>query len=86
VLPAHYHRTVSKELDQRVGSNQTEQAKRSGLRAFDMALMVAGGVVAVVVAFALLHFVVGMIWFAVKAVVVVAVIAAIGWMLLRRHS
>jgi len=86
VRPAHYHRIVAKKLDQPVGSNQPEHVKRSGLRAFDMALMVAGGVVAVVVAFALLHFVVGIIWFAVKAVVVVGVVAAIGWMLLRRHS
>jgi predicted nucleic acid-binding Zn ribbon protein len=77
---------VAKELDQQVGSHETEHVKRSGLRAFDMALMVAGGVVAVVVAFSLLHFVVGMIWFAVKAVVVVGVVAAIGWMLFRRHA
>ncbi len=51
-----------------------------------MALMVAGGVIAVVVAFALLNFVVGMIWLAVKAVVVVGVVAAIGWILFRRHA
>ena len=84
--PADYHEGVAKELDTRVESRQTEHVKRSGLRTFDMALMVAGGVIAVVVAFALLNFVVGMIWLAVKAVVVVGVVAAIGWILFRRHA
>ncbi len=38
------------------------------------------------IAFALLHFIVGLIWSVVKIVAVVAVIAAVAWVLVRRRS
>ncbi|MDA8342515.1 MAG: hypothetical protein M0007_09870 [Actinomycetota bacterium] len=58
----------------------------SGLRLLDGLLVVGAGVVAVLVAFALLHFIVGMIWAVVKIVAVVGVIAAVAWVLVRRRS
>ncbi|MDA8367185.1 MAG: hypothetical protein M0Z62_09550 [Actinomycetota bacterium] len=58
----------------------------SGLRLLDGILVVGAGVVAVLIAFALLHFIVGLIWSVVKIVAVVAVIAAVAWVLVRRRS
>jgi len=60
--------------------------ERTGLRALDAVLLVGAGVLIAVVAFALLHFVVGVVWFVIKTAVVVGVIAAVAWLLLRRHS
>jgi len=59
---------------------------RSGLKLIDGVLVVGAAVIAVVVAFALLHFIAGLIWLAVKVVVVVAFLGAIVWLLLRRRS
>ncbi len=56
-----------------------------GLRPLQTLAMVAIGVLAVVVAFGVLHFIVGVIAILVKLVVVLAVIAAVAWLLLGRR-
>jgi hypothetical protein len=66
-------------------SNKPVKAKGSGLRALDGALIVVGGVVAVVIGFAVLHFVVGFVWELVKIVVIVGVIGGLVWALGRRR-
>jgi hypothetical protein len=62
-------------------AEQQDDSKFSGL---ELALVVGGGIVAVLVAFWVLSFVVGIIWFAVKAVAVLAVIGVILWLIFRR--
>jgi hypothetical protein len=59
---------------------------RSGLTLVDAVLLVGGAVIAVLVFFALFHFIVGVVWFAIKVVAVLVVVALIAWLLLRRHS
>jgi hypothetical protein len=66
-------------------SNKPVKAKGSGLRLLDGALVVVVGVVGVVVAFAVLHFVVGFVWELVKIVLVVGVIGGVFWALGRRR-
>lgn len=66
-------------------SNKPVKRKGSGLRALDGALVVAVGIVGVVIAFAVLHFVVGAIWELVKVVVIVGIVGAIVWALGRRR-
>jgi uncharacterized membrane protein SirB2 len=60
--------------------------ERSGLSLFDGVLIVGGGVIAVVVAFALLSFIVGVVWFVVKVVVVIALISLVAKLVFRRRS
>jgi hypothetical protein len=59
---------------------------RSGLKTFDLVLLIGGGIIAALVAFALLHFVVGVIWFAVKFIIVIAVIGLIAWLVVGRRK
>lgn len=59
---------------------------QSGLKTFDLVLLIGGGVIAALVAFALLHAVVGIIWFAIKFIFVVAVIGLIAWWLVGRRK
>jgi hypothetical protein len=66
-------------------SNKPVRAKGSGLRVLDGALVVAGGVIAVVIGFAVLHFVAGFVWELVKIVVIVGVIGGLVWALGRRR-
>jgi len=66
-------------------SDKPVKAKGSGLRALDGALIVVGGIVAVVIGFAVLHFVVGFAWELVKIVVIVGVIGGLVWALGRRR-
>ena len=66
-------------------SNKPVKAKSSGLRVLDGALVVAGGVIAVVVAFAVLHFVVGFVWELVKIALIVGVVGGLFWVLGRRR-
>jgi hypothetical protein len=66
-------------------SNKPVKAKSSGLRVLDGALVVAGGVIAVVVAFAVLHFVIGFVWELVKIALIVGVVGGLFWMLGRRR-
>jgi hypothetical protein len=60
--------------------------ERSGLSLFDGVLIVGGGIIAVVVAFAVLSFVAGVIWFIVKLVVVVALVAFVAKLVFGRRS
>ena len=53
------------------------EEERTGLSLFDGVLIIGGGVIALFVAFALLSFVAGIIWFAVKVIVVVALVALV---------
>ena len=62
------------------------EEERSGLSLFDGVLIIGGGVIALFVAFALLSFVAGIIWFAVKVIVVVALIALVAKLVFRRRS
>jgi hypothetical protein len=66
-------------------SNKPVKAKGTGLRVVDGALVVAAGVIGVVIAFAVLHFVVGALWEIVKVVVIVGVVGGIFWALGRRR-
>ena len=60
--------------------------KNGGLRTRDGALVALAAVVAVVVAFAALHFVAGLIWSVVKVVVILAVVYGVFRLLAgRRH-
>ncbi len=62
------------------------EEERSGLSLFDGVLIVGGGIIAVIVAFAVLSFVAGIIWFVVKVIVVVALIALVARLVFRRRS
>ena len=62
------------------------EEERSGLSLFDGVLIVGGGIIAVIVAFAVLSFVAGVIWFIVKLVVVVALVALVAKLVFGRHS
>jgi hypothetical protein len=66
-------------------SNKPVKAKGSGLRVLDGAAVVVVGVVGVVVAFAVLHFVVGFVWELVKIALIVGVIGGLVWALGRRR-
>jgi hypothetical protein len=66
-------------------TNKPVKAKSSGLRVLDGALVVAVGVVGVVVAFAVLHFVVGFVWEIVKIGLILAVVGGLVWALGRRR-
>jgi hypothetical protein len=66
-------------------SNKPVRKKSSGLRVLDGALLVAAGVVGVVIAFAALHFIVGVVWELVKIGVIIAVVGALFFALGRRR-
>jgi len=66
-------------------SNKPVKAQGRGLRVVDGALVVAAGVIGVVIAFAVLHFVVGALWEIVKVVLIVGVVGGIFWVLGRRR-
>ncbi len=62
------------------------EEERTGLSLFDGVLIIGGGVIALFVAFAVLSFVAGIIWFVVKVIVVVALIALVAKLVFRRRS
>jgi len=62
-----------------------EQNERSGLSVFDGVLIVGGGIIAIVVAFAVLSFVAGIVWFMVKVAVVVALVLVVAKLVFRRR-
>jgi hypothetical protein len=62
------------------------EEERTGLSLFDGVLIVGGGIIAVIVAFAVLSFVAGVIWFIVKLVVVVALVALVAKLVFGRRS
>lgn len=59
---------------------------RSGLSLFDGVLIIGGGLIALFVAFEVLGFIAGLVWFMVKLVVVVALIALVLKLVFRRRS
>jgi uncharacterized membrane protein SirB2 len=62
------------------------EEERTGLSLFDGVLIVGGGIIALFVAFAIFNFVAGIIWFAVKLVIVVALILFVAKLVFRRRS
>jgi len=62
-----------------------EENERSGLSVFDGVLIVGGGIIAIVVAFAVLSFVAGIVWFMVKVAVVVALVLVVAKLVFRRR-
>jgi hypothetical protein len=62
-----------------------EKRRGSGIRVAEGAVLVVVGVVGIVIAFAVLHTIVGFVWEAVKVVVVVGLIGAALWFLGRRR-
>jgi uncharacterized membrane protein SirB2 len=60
--------------------------EKTGLSVFDGVLILGGGIIAVVVAFAVLSFVAGLVWFVVKVIVVVALVALVARLVFRRRS
>ncbi len=62
------------------------EEERSGLSLFDGVLVVGGGIIALIVAFAVLSFIAGVVWFVVKVIVVVALIALVAKLVFRRRS
>ena len=63
-----------------------DREAKSGISLVDAVLLMGVGAVVVVVVFFLLNVLAGIIWFAIKAVVVVAVVAFLGWLVLRKSS
>jgi uncharacterized membrane protein SirB2 len=62
------------------------EEERSGLSLFDGVLVVGGGIIALIVAFAVLSFIAGVVWFVVKVIVVVALVALVAKLVFRRRS
>ncbi|MHB1503903.1 MAG: hypothetical protein ACYCTL_06840 [Acidimicrobiales bacterium] len=60
-----------------------KRQKSAGIRLLDVGLVAGAAVVGVVVLFAALHFVEGLIWFGVKIVVLLAVIGGVVHLLRR---
>ena len=63
-----------------------EQQQRSGLSLFDGVLIVGGGLLALFVAFKVLGFVAGLIWFVIKLAIVVGLIILVARLVFRRRS
>jgi hypothetical protein len=61
------------------------EEERSGLSVFYGVLIVGGGLIALYVAFHLLGFIAGVVWFVIKAVVVIALIVFFARLLFRRR-
>lgn len=59
---------------------------RTGLSVFDGVLIVGGGLIALFVAFEVLGFIAGVVWFLVKLIVVVALIGLVIKLVFRRRS
>lgn len=62
-----------------------EQKERSGLKLFDAVLLVGAGAIAIILVIFLISSVLSIVWFLIKAAIVIAVIAALGMFLLRRR-
>ena len=61
------------------------EEQHKGLSLFDGVLIIGGGIIAVVVAFAILSFIAGVVWFVVKVVVIIALIALVARLVFRRR-
>ena len=62
------------------------EEEHTGLSVFDGVLIVGGGIIAVVVLITLIGFVTSIIWFVLKLVIVVALVAFVGRLIFRRRS
>jgi hypothetical protein len=62
-----------------------EQKESSGLKLFDAVLLVGAGVIAIIVVIFVISSVLSVVWFLIKAAIVIAVILALGMFLLRRR-
>jgi len=62
-----------------------DQDRHKGLSTIDVVLLVVGGLVAVWVAFAALHFIAGLVWFVIKVALVVGLVVLAARLLFRRH-
>jgi len=60
--------------------------ERRGLSVFDGVLIIGGGLIILVVAFGVLHFIGSLLWFLVKLVIVVALISLVVKLVFRRRS
>ena len=67
-------------------TTRTPPRGHSGLSLFDGVLIIGGGLIALFVAFEVLGFIAGLVWFMVKLVVVVALIALVLKLVFRRRS
>jgi hypothetical protein len=60
--------------------------EHKGLSVFDGVLIIGGGLIALFVAFEVLGFIAGIVWFFVKVVIAVALIALVVKLVFRRRS
>jgi hypothetical protein len=67
-----------------VGS-MAEKDAESGIKLFDAILLIGAGAVAVVIVIFLLNVLAGIIWFAIKVLIVMAVVGFIGWLILHKR-
>jgi uncharacterized membrane protein SirB2 len=63
-----------------------QEQESTGLSVFDGVLIVGGGIIALIVAFAVFSFVAGLVWFAVKVVLVVLLVSFVARLVFRRRS
>ena len=68
------------------GQIEPHGGEKKGLSLFDGVLIVGGGIIVLIVAFGVLHFIAGIVWFLVKLVIVVALIALVVRLVFRRRS
>ncbi len=68
------------------GMAEDQQSGHSGLSLFDGVLIVGGGIIAIIVAFAVFSFIAGVVWFVIKVAIVVALIALVAKLVFGRHS
>ncbi|MHB1516726.1 MAG: hypothetical protein ACYCVN_09695 [Acidimicrobiales bacterium] len=64
----------------------SENQRRSGLRVLDGVLVVGGGLVALLVIFKLVGFIAGILWFGVKVLVLLAIVAIVIRLVFGRRS
>ncbi len=64
----------------------SEGQKRPGLRVLDGVLVVGGGLVALLVIFKLVGFIAGILWFGVKVLVLLAIVAIVIRLVFGRRS
>lgn len=68
------------------GQIEPHGGEHKGLSLFDGILIVGGGLIVLFVAFGVLHFIAGVIWFFVKLLIVVALIALVVKLVFGRRS
>ncbi len=68
------------------GQIEPHGGEKKGLSLFDGVLIVGGGIILLFVAFGIVHFLAGIVWFLIKLVIVVALIALVVRLVFRRRS